>query len=321
MSELTALAQVALLLTARWATCDAKPLTPKEFSDLYRWMGDRAEDLLHETLDLDLCPLDPARIRQLMQRGIGVFQSVDRWTQAGIWVRSWDDPGYPNRFKSLQNRAPVLVFGLGEPNWFTERAIAIVGSRNASPNRLEIARAIGSRCAESALTVVSGGARGVDLASMQGCLNNGGRVVGVLADSLLKVSGLSGNRDAIMDDRLCLMTEVHPEASFDVGSAMSRNRLAYACADATVIVECEPGTGGSWAGACDGLKEGRTVYVLQGAMAEKQLVDKGAMAIDEDAATNPIGLLEPKRPAKRPKERLAPSLGLFAHETESEYGK
>jgi predicted Rossmann fold nucleotide-binding protein DprA/Smf involved in DNA uptake len=123
-----------------------------------------------------------------------------------------------------------------------------------------------------------------------------GTVVGVLADSLLKESGRKDYRDAILDGRMCLMSEVHPEAKFDVGNAMARNRLAYACADSALIVECDPDKGGTWAGALDALKEGKAVYVVQGAKAERELVERGAIRIPLDFALNPQALIQGQRP-------------------------
>jgi predicted Rossmann fold nucleotide-binding protein DprA/Smf involved in DNA uptake len=150
------------------------------------------------------------------------------------------------------------------------------------------------------VTVVSGGARGVDSAAMSAGIVGSGTVVGVLADSLLKESGRKDYRDAIRDGRLCLMSEVHPEAKFDVGSAMARNRLAYACADAALVIECEVNKGGTWAGAMEALREGKPVYVLKGARAERQLVDKGAAKIDIDFAVQVDRLVKSERPGPTP---------------------
>lgn len=109
-------------------------------------------------------------------------------------------------------------------------------------------------------------------------------------------SGNRAYRRAIMESRLSLMSEVHPEARFEVGNAMSRNRLIHLCADATLLVECEVGKGGTWQGAMEALKESRTVYVLRGAKAEAQLVELGAITVDMDMATQPKKLITEKQP-------------------------
>ncbi|MCX6379928.1 MAG: DNA-processing protein DprA [Armatimonadetes bacterium] len=299
MTELPPATKLALLLTARWAVNDAKPLTNTEFLQFRRWLGTDAEaalSVITGEATLTECPLDTVRLKALLERGLGLFQPLDRWLQAGLWVRAWSDAEYPPRFKSLRVKAPALLFGCGNTEAFTELALAIVGSRSASEERLADAEAIGTACARDSVAVVSGGARGVDTVVMSACVDAGGSAVGVLADSLLKESGNRAYRRAIMESRLSLMSEVHPEARFEVGNAMSRNRLIHLCADATLLVECEVGKGGTWQGAMEALKESRTVYVLRGAKAEAQLVELGAITIDMDMATQPKKLITEKQP-------------------------
>jgi len=42
---------------------------------------------------------------------------------------------------------------------------------------------------------------------------------------------------------------------------MGRNKLIYAMSTATLVVECEEGSGGTWAGAVEALR-GRTAPVI-----------------------------------------------------------
>lgn len=300
MKPLSPFTQLVILLTGRWAVNGSQPLSNAELVELRRCIGATQEGalaLLEGSFDLSQISLDSARIRGLLNRGLGVFQSVDRWRAAGIWVVSWADPEYPVRIKQLKQRAPMLLFGYGNPNAFGERSLAIVGSRNASDARLNQAAEIGRACSERGITVVSGGARGVDSYAMSAGIVGTGKVVGVLADSLLKESGKKQYRDAIREGRLALMSEVHPEARFDVGNAMARNRLAYACAAAALIVECEAGKGGTWAGALEALQEGKTVYVLNDAIAERELAEKGAIRVDMPFALGADRLVNSERPA------------------------
>jgi predicted Rossmann fold nucleotide-binding protein DprA/Smf involved in DNA uptake len=299
MTEYSSLTQLAILVTARWAVNGAKPLTNGEYFVLRRWLGsdpDAVLGLLSGQRNLDGCPIDTTRLEGLLGRGLGVFQSIDRWTQAGLWVRSWSDNDYPSRFKQLRLRAPALLFGYGKPEAFSERALAVVGSRNATEERLAKTSEIARACARAGIAVISGGARGVDSVAMKSCIAGGGMSVGVLADSLLKESGKRDYREAIVDRRLCLMSEVYPEARFDVGNAMARNRLAYACADAALVIECDAGKGGTWQGAMEARREGKAVYVLRGARAEHELTTLGAIPIDIEFALQPDRLIQAQRP-------------------------
>ncbi len=58
-----------------------------------------------------------------------------------------------------------------------------------------------------------------------------------------------------------LVSAYDPDAPFSVGSAMGRNKYIYALADWTLVVSTGLGAGGTWAGAQEGLKRGRHVFV------------------------------------------------------------
>ena len=76
----------------------------------------------------------------------------------------------------------------------------------------------------------------------------------MLADSLLRASNSAKYRRAIMDKNLVLVSPFNPEAGFDVGNAMARNKYIYALSDAAVIVSAIEGKGGTWSGAVEALK-------------------------------------------------------------------
>ena len=58
-----------------------------------------------------------------------------------------------------------------------------------------------------------------------------------------------GNREALMEGQLTLVTPYDPHAGFNVGNAMQRNKLIYAFADAGLVVSSDVNKGGTWAGA------------------------------------------------------------------------
>jgi predicted Rossmann fold nucleotide-binding protein DprA/Smf involved in DNA uptake len=130
-----------------------------------------------------------------------------------------------------------------------------VGSRDASEGDLDFARKLGGETAAAGYSIVSGGARGIDESAMLGALEKEGTVIGVLSDRLLKAATSSKYRPALMAKNLVLMSPFNPEAGFDVGNAMARNKYVYGLADAAVIVHA--GTkGGTWSGALENLRHG-----------------------------------------------------------------
>jgi predicted Rossmann fold nucleotide-binding protein DprA/Smf involved in DNA uptake len=102
---------------------------------------------------------------------------------------------------------------------------------------------------------VSGGARGVDQVAMVAALQAGGRVAGLLPEGLERRLRESGTRTAIADGQVALASPYHPGAAFSAGAAMGRNKVIYALSDLAVVVASASGTGGTWAGAVEAIRE------------------------------------------------------------------
>jgi predicted Rossmann fold nucleotide-binding protein DprA/Smf involved in DNA uptake len=259
--------QAVLLLTAWFGKPgkgDPKPLTPKEWGRFALWLKDRgmAPEALLRGNDLDAAlfgwsdkSVSVARVRALLERAGALGIALEKWQRAGLWVMTRSDPDYPATLKRrLKTDAPPVLFGSGHRQLLSQGGIAVVGSRNASEEDLAFTSHLGGTIAMQGRSVVSGGARGVDEASMLGALEQDGTVIGVLADSLLRTSSSARYRRAIMERNLVLVSPFNPEAGFDVGNAMARNKYIYALSDAAVIVSAAEGKGGTWGGAVEALK-------------------------------------------------------------------
>lgn len=130
----------------------------------------------------------------------------------------------------------------------------MVGARKANEADLGFATALGERIAEAGFSVVSGGARGVDEAAMLGGLKQDGTVIGIMADSLLSAAMASKWRKGLMDNNLVLVSPFYPEAGFNAGNAMARNKYIYCLSQAAVVVRSDT-KGGTWSGAIENLKK------------------------------------------------------------------
>lgn len=228
---------------------------------------------------LDVCsqPFGRARLEGLLSRGFALSQSVDHWNSRAIWVISRADTQYPKRLKArLREDAPPLLYGCGDIDLLEKGGLAVVGSRHITDELTHYTESVGHLCAEADLSIVSGGAKGIDQAAMRGALAAGGNVVGVMADSLERSTLARDNRNPLMEGRLVLISPYDPGARFNVGHAMQRNKLIYALADAALVVTSEYEKGGTWTGAIEQLERLRMVpvFVLR---AEK--VGKGNAAL------------------------------------------
>jgi predicted Rossmann fold nucleotide-binding protein DprA/Smf involved in DNA uptake len=259
--------QAILLLCGRFGgeRKDAfQPLSSREYGELAKWLVSRSirpvalMEQAHDALILDAseAKLDPKRIEFLLGRGTALALSLERWQRAGLWVISRGDAEYPVRLKKrLKNATPPLLYGAGDKTLLNLGGLAMVGARDASESALEFTRQVAAQCARESIAVVSGGARGIDSAAMQGATDASGNAVGVLANDLLKISLNRPNRIALQEGTLVLMSPFYPEAGFNAGNAMARNKYIYAMADHALVVESAHGTGGTWAGALENLRQ------------------------------------------------------------------
>ncbi len=270
--DLTNDAKSILLLCGRFGKNDAaKPFTLREYNRLTDWMlnkGIRPADLLVAGASslLESLPrgIDGDRINRLLGRGAAMALAIDKWTGSGVWVICRSDEAYPMRLKQhLKKQAPAILYGVGNTGLLQRGGLAVVGSRNVDNSGEQFTRLAVAACAKQGISIVSGGARGVDQVAMLEGLQAGGTVVGALADSLLKSSVAKKYRDGIREQRLVLVSAFSPEARFNVGNAMGRNKHIYALADFGLIISAEKGKGGTWAGATEELKRpwARPVFV------------------------------------------------------------
>ncbi|MGH8067331.1 MAG: DNA-processing protein DprA [Candidatus Entotheonellia bacterium] len=265
--------QAILLLTApliagrREASPDL--LTPGEYNRVARHLREmqrQPADLLSPEADELLRGCQPvieeSRLKRLLARGFLLSQALERWQTRAIWVVSRADAEYPRRLKArLKNDTPPVLYGCGDAAILDTGGLAVVGSRHVDDALIEFTKDIGRLTAKARRTMVSGGARGIDRAAMYGALEAGGKVAGVLADSLERVALNREQRNLLLAGQLVLISPYDPSAGFNVGHAMQRNKLIYALADAALVVSSDYEKGGTWAGAVEQLEKLRLVPV------------------------------------------------------------
>lgn len=95
---------------------------------------------------------------------------------------TWEDDLYPPLLQTTANPPAVLFYKGNNPVF--EKTVAIVGSRKATPYGVQTAERIACGLAENGVTVVSGGARGIDSAAHEGALRGESPTVVALACGL-----------------------------------------------------------------------------------------------------------------------------------------
>jgi len=116
-------------------------------------------------------------------RPISPDGELERLHKSGVKAYTWDDLEYPPRLKEIEDKPPVL-YVRGELTPEDECAVAIVGTRKATPYGRQAAEHFATDLAGHRVTVVSGLARGIDAVAHRAALSAGGRTIGVLACGL-----------------------------------------------------------------------------------------------------------------------------------------
>ncbi len=206
-----------------------------------------------------------ARVTSLLRRAGPVSIELERLADRGMWFMAALDPDYPPRLRaSLGAAAPPVLFGAGERGLLTTNSLAVVGSRDASPDALAFAAELGRAAAAGGMAVASGGARGVDLEALTGALSAGGMTIAIVAEQLERRVREPSTRAAISDGTLAIASPYAPGAGFTVRGAMGRNKIVYGLAVAAVVVTAKEGQGGTWSGAVEALREGVVPVFVRG---------------------------------------------------------
>lgn len=180
-----------------------------------------------------------------------------------IHTLSPNDRAYPARLKHLTDAPnPLYVRGTLPPDEVP--VVAIVGTRKATREGREAARALAHELARRGAIVVSGLALGIDAAAHEGALDAKGITVAVLgcgADTIYPPSHESlGHR---IEERGAIISEYPAGTPSYPNQFLARNRLISGLADAVVIVEA-PIASGALATARHAANQGREVFVLPG---------------------------------------------------------
>ena len=205
---------------------------------------------------------DRQRLEQLLGRSVQLAFALEHWQQCSIQVVSRADSSYPRCLKKkLKYRSPSLLYFCGSVDLLDGGGLAVVGSRRVDPELVDYTFKVAEMAAAADCTIISGGAKGVDQASMQGAAMAGGKVIGVLANSLKNAVLLRDNRNALSNQDLLLCSPFDPSARFQAWQAMDRNKLIYALADAALVVQSDVGKGGTWSGATEQIEKLRYVPI------------------------------------------------------------
>jgi DNA processing protein len=210
------------------------------------------------------------------------------WLRGGP-ARDWVNLGDPRYPQSLLHTAdpPLLLYTIGRCELMNSPCLAIVGSRNPTPQGAENARALADHLGRAGLTIVSGLALGIDGAAHAGALAGGAGTIAVVGTGLDRVYPRA-HRDLAhqIAERGLIISE------FDLGTEPlaanfpQRNRIIAGMSLGTLVVEAALESG-SLITARHSLDAGRDVFAMPGSIHSPQsrgchaLIKQGAKLVDD----------------------------------------
>jgi len=191
------------------------------------------------------------------------------------------DAGYPSRLSEVPD-APATLHVRGRLLDRDALAVAIVGSRRATPYGLEVAETLAADLAARGVTVVSGLARGIDSAAHRGALRVGGRTLAVLGSGIDVIYPPENRRLADeVAERGALLSQFAPGTPPLPQNFPTRNQVIAAMSLAVVVVEAAERSG-SLITARLAAELGREVLAVPGRITAPE--SRGANRLIQDGA-------------------------------------
>jgi DNA processing protein len=175
-----------------------------------------------------------------------MLRVVQRCQELGVRIYSQIDWGYPLMLAQLFD-TPAIIFVRGQFEARDLHAVGIVGSRKCTLYGREQAERFGSQLSQMGVTVVSGGARGVDTAAHKGAmLTSNGRTIAVLGCGV-DIAYPPENRglfdDIVASGRGVLVSELPPGTPPSAENFPRRNRIISGLSRGIVVIEADERSG------------------------------------------------------------------------------
>ena len=262
------------------STAGMSPLSQTQLLDRFG----SAEEIFHAPREaFDGLNLNPRDRELLESRNLDrAYQVLNTCREQELRIVTYRDSAYPSRLRQI-SAPPVVLYLRGElPSLDSDPAIAVIGTRRATPYGLKMARTLSYQIARSGGLIISGLTQGIDAMAAQGALQGDGRVLAVLGTCHeLDRSFLS--RDVVAAGGV-LISEYAPGTPSRRYHFRERNRIAAGLSLGVVVVEA-PAKSGALLFAEEALEQGKEIFAVPGnADAESSagtlsLIRDGAMLV------------------------------------------
>ena len=196
-------------------------------------------------------------------------ESIDRslaWAdQPGNHILTLADDAYPKALLEIAD-PPSLLYVRGNPALLRQRGLAIVGSRNATPQGVQTAESFARSLAGKGLCIVSGLALGIDAAAHRGALAAGGETIAVIGTGADRIYPARNKELALAIAEHGAIVSEFPLATPSIASNFPRrNRIISGLSRGVLVVEAAPESG-SLITARLAAEQGREVFAIPGSI-------------------------------------------------------
>src|SRR5438128_2277075 len=256
------------------------------------------------------------------EKSIDLSAELKRIAEFGCRIVSQTDAEYPELLRQIYD-PPIVLYVKGQLLPKDKNAVAMVGSRMTTHYGIEAARRLAYQLAYVGVTVVSGGARGIDTAAHQGALSGKGRTISVLGTG---INLITPPENADLFERIASNGAVITQFPFnrpgDKQTFPIRNRIVAGMTLGTVVVEANL-TSGALITANMAVENGRQLFAVPGPIDSPRskgchdLIKKGAKLCEgaEDILSEFEYLFPPSnRPPSPAESGTLPALSLSGNE-------
>jgi DNA processing protein len=195
------------------------------------------------------------------------------------------DRDYPPLLRQIADPPPML-YGLGHRDLLNRPSLAIVGSRNATPQGESNAEAFAEALSKAELTIVSGLALGIDASAHRGGLKGQGSTIAVVGTGLDRVHPAENKALAhAIAGKGLLLSEFNLRSPSVTGHFPKRNRIISGLSRGVLVAEARQHSG-SLMTARLALEQGREVFAIPGSIHSPQsrgcnmLIKQGAKLVE-----------------------------------------
>ncbi len=276
---------------AQWVALRRAGLGSESFRNLIARFGSVAEAWEAPAGEARAAGLRPQYARKFEQarREFAPERELETIERNGMRMLTWEDEAYPSLLQEIPQSPPVL-FARGSEGPQFEQALAVVGTRRATPYGREVCEQYCGAVARAGVAIVSGLALGIDAIAHRVAVDEGTPTVAVLAGGLDRVFPRenAGLAERVMAHG-CVVSEYPPGVQPRPDYFPRRNRIISGLARATLVIEAGAASGALHT-ANHALEQNREVFAMPGSVFSQQ--SAGTNSLIRESGAKLVGSVE-----------------------------